>query len=379
MKSSSARRRFEPAVLLDRRKSPDAQPSVCLIVPIRNERDGIERLVAQLRAQDYPALQEVWLVDGMSDDGTASALRRLTQDDPRFRVIDNPQRLPAAAINRAISLTRSQVVMRCDAHASYEPTVVRKSVEALLESGAGGVGCLARVAPAGTAVGRAIVAVHQSPFGVGVASFRREGAAGWVDTVWNGCYWKHVLDEAGPLREDLPRAEDNDLNERIRRLGYGLFLSPEIGASYQPRQSLSGLWRQYVGNGTGVARTLMRNPRAVNLRHLAPLGLLVAIGLPLLAGVVWTPALYGAAAILLIYVSGLLVAAVQAASRSQGLSLPLLLAAFATLHFGYGVGVLRGLIAESRAMAKGEEPCGAEPRNSEGARRFRRASGGRLP
>jgi len=352
MKSFPVRRSFESAVAAHHQNDAHGPPSVCLVVPVRNEIAGIARLIGELRAQDYRALEEIWLVDGMSTDGTPEVLRRLTEDDRRFRVIENPQRLPAAAINRAIALTKAQIVMRCDAHACYEPNVVRKSVEALLESGAGGVGCLARVAPAETLIGNAIVAAHKSPFGVGVASFRKEGASGWVDTVWNGCYWKRVLDEAGPLREDLPRVEDNDLNERIRRLGYGLFLSPEIRASYRPRQSLAELWSQCAGNGAGIARALLHNPRAVSPRHLAPLGLVLALGLPLLAAIVWPAALYAAAAILLLYVAALLAGTLHAARDNQKLYLLLLPAALATLHIGYGMGVLGGLVAETYAATK---------------------------
>lgn len=319
------------------------QPTVSVVVPVYNEMACIEQLAAELRVQDYPAIDEIWLVDGRSSDGTFETLQRLKVRDRRVRVISNPRRLPAAALNLAIRRIRSDIIVRLDAHARYPPDVVRLYVQALLATGAGGVGAIPRPAPAQTFVGRAIVAAHKSPFGVGIASFRRERTEAWVDSVWNGCYWKHVVERVGPLREDLWRAEDNDFNERVRRLGYGLYLSPAIRAFYQPRQSLRALWTQYWSNGIGVAFGVFENPRAFALRHLAPLALVVSLILPLVVALVWPPALCAAAAVLLLYFIILLAATFLAALTEPGAHLLLLPATLAALHLSYGCGSLWGL------------------------------------
>jgi glycosyltransferase involved in cell wall biosynthesis len=319
-----------------------------MVVPVYNEIAHLDQLIADLLAQDYPAISEIWFVDGGSRDGTLEVLQALPNRDPRVTVISNPQRLPAAAVNLAFGRMQSDVVMRLDAHARYAPDVVRQSVEALLATGAAGVGAIARPAAARTMIGRAIVAAHKSPFGVGVARFRREGARGWADTVWNGCYWKHVVDRVGPLREDLWRAEDNDFNERVRRSGYGLFLSPAIRASYQPRQSLRALWAQYFSNGIGIALALFENRRAFGLRHLAPLGLVVSIILPLAVAAIWPPAVFVDAGVLLLYVMTLLAATLLAAYGDLGGHLLLLPVALATLHLSYGCGSLFGFVLRVR-------------------------------
>lgn len=323
-------------------------PTVAIIVPVYNEIAHIAQLTADLLAQDYPAISEIWFVDGGSTDGTLEAPRQLCAGDSRIRVINNPGRLPAAAINLAVRRTRSDIVIRLDAHARYQPDVVRIGVEVLLATGAGGVGAIARPEPGQTLIARAIVAAHKSSFGAGVASFRREGVEGWVESVWNGCYWKHVMDRAGPLREDLWRAEDNDFNERVRRLGYGLYLSPAIRASYQTRRSMRALWAQYLGNGIGVSLALFENPRAFGPRHLVPLALVVSLIIPLCVALVWPPALFAAAAVLLLYVIVLLAATLLAARNGPGAHLLLLPAALAALHLSYGCGFLWGLALRIR-------------------------------
>jgi hypothetical protein len=165
-----------------------------------------------------------------------------------------------------------------------------------------------------------------------------------VDSIWNGCYWRHIVDRVGPLREDLWRAEDNDFNERVRRLGYGLYLSPAIRASYQPRQSLRALWAQYLGNGIGVGRAALENPRAFGVRHLLPQALVVSLILPLAVALVWPPALSAAAGVLLLYLSVLLAASLIATRTEPGAHLLLLPIALATLHLSYGCGALWGLL-----------------------------------
>ncbi|MER8864381.1 DUF4091 domain-containing protein [Mesorhizobium sp. M0751] len=319
------------------------QPTVGIVIPVCNEIAHLSALASNLFSQDYPAIAEIWFVDGGSTDGTLQMLQQMQRRDPRARVIESSGRGPAAAINLAVPRMRTDVFLRLDAHAHYEPDVVRQSVSGLLATGAGGVGAIARPLPSQSLVGRAIVAAHRSPFGIGVAKFRRENASGWTDTVWNGCYWKYIVDQVGPLREDLWRAEDNDFNERIRRLGYGLYLSPDIRAFYQPRETLSALCKQYFGNGFGGALAWVENWRALRLRHLAPLALVASLSIPFAVSLFWPLALLPAAGILLLYEVGLLCATLQAAYTAPGMHLLLFPAVLAAVHLSYGCGSLCGL------------------------------------
>ena len=317
------------------------QPTVSAVIPVYDEIAYIRSVVEGLLAQDYPALTEIWFVDGQSDDGTWEALQRIKGYDPRMRVLSNPRRNQAAGINLAFSQIQSDVVIRLDAHAEYAPDAIRQSVQALLETGAGGVGAIARPLVTDTLIGQSIAAAHESRLGVGVAKFRQDSTGGWVDTVWNGCYWKHVVDRVGPLREDLPRTEDNDFNARVRAMGYGLYLAPSIKASYYPRQSLRELWRQYIANGAGVARTCVENRQAIGLRHLVPLAFVASLLLLLAVSVVWPPAWLALAPILLSYVAALLLFSIIAWRKRPGLHVVLLPVVFVALHVSYGLGSIR--------------------------------------
>lgn len=318
------------------------RPTVSLVVPTYNEASGLEQLVSDVVAQDYDRIVEIFFADGCSKDGTYETLVALGARNRTFRVLRNSKGQTAAGINLAFGQATGDVVIRLDAHARFEPDVVRKSVECLLRTEAAGVGAIARPAEGRTLVGRAIVSAHRSPFGIGVAKFRKEGAEGWTDTVWNGCYWRHVVERVGPLREDLHRAEDNDFNARVRSLGYGLYLSPDIRALYQPRHTLAGLWRQYFANGIGVARAALGSTGAVTMRHFAPLALVLLVVLPASLSLVAPPALLVAEVALLGYAAVLLLSVLLAARKEPARHVALLPAVLATLHLSYGLGTIWG-------------------------------------
>lgn len=321
-----------------------ARPTVSVVVPTYDEASGLEQLVGDIIAQDYDGIVEIFFADGCSKDGTYATLLDLERWNRKVRVLRNSNGQTAAGINLAFSQATGDVIIRLDAHARFEPDVVRRSVECLMRTGAAGVGAIARPAESRTLVGRAIVSAHKSPFGVGVAKFRKEGSEGWADTVWNGCYWRHVIDQVGPLREDLHRAEDNDFNARVRKLGYGLYLSPDIRALYQPRRTFGALRRQYFANGVGVARAALSSSGAVALRHFAPLVLILLLVLPALLSLVFPPALLIAAAALLGYATVLLLSVLLAGREEPALHVVLLPAALATLHLSYGLGTCWGFV-----------------------------------
>src|SRR5262245_42008063 len=118
----------------------NTEPTVSVIVPCRNERNHIEAVIKSILAQEPPPGGfEVIVADGMSEDGTREALRRLANNDSRLLVIDNPKRIISAGLNAAIRVAHGEVIVRMDAHTEYAPDYVQQCLAVLQETGADNV------------------------------------------------------------------------------------------------------------------------------------------------------------------------------------------------------------------------------------------------
>src|SRR5579859_8262523 len=118
---------------------------VSIAIPCLNEEGYIEACIRAVQAQDWPQDRlEILVADGMSIDATREILGRLAKDDSRIRLVDNPGRFQAAALNECIRRARGDIVVRIDAHADYPTDFVRQCVAALDRTGADNVGGRAR-------------------------------------------------------------------------------------------------------------------------------------------------------------------------------------------------------------------------------------------
>ena len=105
-------------------------PPVSVVLPTLNERGYVTDCLTSLLAQDYPAIDEILVVDGGSDDGTQAIAESFGGP---VRVVDNPRVTAAAAMNVGLAAAASELIVRVDAHTVYDVDYVRRSIEALAE------------------------------------------------------------------------------------------------------------------------------------------------------------------------------------------------------------------------------------------------------
>lgn len=236
-------------------------------MPVYMEAAFIERSLGAVLAQDYPAERlEVLVVDGGSTDTTTAQVRAIAARDRRVRLLDNPGRIQARAMNVALDHAQGDVVVRVDGHTVIATDYVRRCVEYLATTGAQNVGGPQRF-EATTPLGRAIAAAYRSPFSV-PSRFTVSQRAEYVDTVYMGAWPRAVFDRVGRFDESLAVNEDYELNYRIRRAGGRIYLSPDIRSRYYGRETLGALWRQFFRYGAWKCRVLAQHPRSTKPRHL---------------------------------------------------------------------------------------------------------------
>ncbi len=254
-----------------------AVPSVTIVIPVLNERPWISDCLASLRRQDTP-IREILVVDGGSTDGTRDLVAEVGARDARVRMLENPGRSAAAAMNVGLAEAAGEFLVRADAHALYAPDFVRRSVEVLGETGAADVGGPMR--PVGTTrFGRAVAAVTTTRIGMGSGAFHWTTERRVVDTVYLGCYRTTTLRDIGGYDEtDLQwAAEDQELNFRLRQRDATIVCDPSVRSWYFPRDSPRALWRQYRNYGLCKVSTLVKHHTLPTLRPLAPPALVAAL------------------------------------------------------------------------------------------------------
>lgn len=303
-----------------------SSPSVSIVIPTFNEEARLEATLASVSDQSYPNLREVLVVDGRSTDAT----REIAARRPGVRVLDNPRRIQAAALNIGLEAAQGEVIVRVDGHCSLAHDYVEECVAALARTGAAMVG--GPMVPTGSSrTQRGIAHAMRSRLGAGPARFHRPGHSGWVDTVYLGAYRRDDARRAGGYSEDVGVNEDAEFAVRMQRLG-GIWLDDRIRSTYVVRPDLQRLARQFFRYGRSRAATVRRHPSSMAARQLLPPAFLLSLLTPARSDVL---RVYGL--VLALGTAPLLMADAEAA--------PAFLVALPTMHVSWALGFLTGFIS----------------------------------
>lgn len=327
--------------------SPDAIPLVSIIIPCRNEAAWIEKCLESVAANDFPKEKlEVFVLDGMSDDGTRPIIERIATRYPYVRLIDNPRKIVPVALNLGIAASRGSIVMRLDAHYEYPPHYITRLVQWLNESGADAVGGRLILEPANDSVmARTIAAAVLHPFGIGNAHYRiGTTKPRWVDAVLFGCYHREVFERIGLFDEEMVRNQDIELNRRLFRQGGKLLLAPDVVLHGCARDTLGKLARMYYQYAYFNPAVIHKTGGRVTLRQIVTptfaLSLMIAGGLsPWFWQARWL-----LAAILAAYAVPLTITAATTAVRHGWRCGLTMFAVLPSLHLSHGLGFLKGAL-----------------------------------
>jgi succinoglycan biosynthesis protein ExoA len=312
-----------------------ARPAVSVILPVLNEERHLSAAVRSVLAQDYPGDIEVVLALGPSKDRSDEVAGELAKD-ARVTLVASPTGRTPNGLNLAIAASRYPIVARVDGHSVIPPDYLRNAVELLERTGADNVGGLMS-AQGVSDIEKAIAAAMTSKLGVGNAPFHVGGSEGPADTVYLGVFRRSALDRVGGYDETFTRAQDWEMNYRIRSSGGLVWFSPELSVSYRPRSSLSTLAKQYFHYGRWRRQVMRAHPGSINLRYLAPPLALLGVVAGLVLSTFLSPlALTVPAAYLLLVVAGSLVVGRKLPPAALA-ALPLVIA---TMHMAWGAGFL---------------------------------------
>ena len=316
-----------------------------ILIPARNAEATIGEAIDSVLSQDYQGSVEVIVADGSETAATSELVRRLY---PTVRLVPNPEQTTGFGIQAAYRAAAGEILVRCDAHTVFPPGYVRRAVATLQRTGAANVG--GRQQPVGaTFFERAVAMAMTTPLGAGGARYRLGGSEGPVETVFLGAFRRDAWDAAGGIDPTLVRAEDYELNCRLRARGETVWFDPGLVVAYRPRSALGGLACQYFDYGRWKRVVVRRHPASLRLRHLvSPLLLLGLAASPVLAaaGVFWA-----AAAVPLAYALTLALGSLTVGIRRRSRAALLLPLVLATMHLSWGIGSFTPVRTKAGALS----------------------------
>ena len=305
-----------------------------MILPIRNEEKYLADAVSAILAQHYDGKLEVILAVAPSTDKTLEIAQQLHINDPRVVIVDNPTGRTAAGLNLAIAASQYSIIVRVDGHSNIPSNYCQLVSELLENTGAVNVGGV-MAAEGQSLFQRSVARAMRSPLGVGASRFHIGGSAGEVDTVYLGAFRKEALVAIGGFDERFTRAQDWELNFRLRQAGGVIYFDPRLIVTYRPRSTIKALAKQYFEYGRWRRVISRRHQGTINYRYLAPPFTVAATTLSLLLGWLISPYLLIPALVYAVFI--LIASVIIGKNAGEILCLPTILL---TMHISWGFGFL---------------------------------------
>ncbi|MBT8379763.1 MAG: glycosyltransferase family 2 protein [Ignavibacteria bacterium] len=319
---------------------------ISIIIPCRNEEKFLRTCMDSVLGNDYPKDKlEIFVVDGKSEDNSASILEEYSKKYDFIRLEINENKTVPFALNLAIRKSSGSFIIRLDAHSEYPSNYFSELVTWCKKLDADNVGALWN-----TEVKNinhktiAIKKVLRDKLGVGNSYFRTGiEKITEVDTVPFGCFQREVFEKVGLFNHLLTRNQDIELNKRIKRANGKIFLLSNLAATYYARETFWDIAKNNYATGYWNVLTvyITKYLYSISVRHFVPLIFLLSLILPILF-MIWVPLIgFISLASLVAYIATITVRSFKL--KDETTTFGFIFLAFLNLHFSYGFGSIVGL------------------------------------
>ncbi len=245
---------------------------ISVVIPCRNEALYIKECIQAIYANELPmdTLLHVFVVDGMSDDGTREIVLELEHEYPHLKLVDNVKKLTPFAFNLGIYQVPADFIQIVGARHILSSNYLSSCLNTLQENKE--IWCVGGKIEnvAINQTGELISAVMSSSFGMGAGNFRTLKMSGFTDTVTSPMYPYHVFEKIGFFDEDLIRNQDDDFNFRVSQAGGKIYYIHDIELKYYVRAKVSGLRKQFFQYGYWKVFVNRKHGAMTTIRQLFP-------------------------------------------------------------------------------------------------------------
>ena len=315
-----------------------------VVIPCRNEVDYIEECIHAIYANDLPesTILSVFVIDGLSDDGTRLKIESLKMNHSTLKVIDNHRQQTPFAFNLGVKAdNEADFIQIVGVRQILSKDYLNNSIELLEDENIWCVGGKVNNVYLNEK-GRVIAKAMSTSFGMGLGNFRTLDSSSYVDTVGTPMYKKEVFDKIGLFDEVLVRNQDDDFNFRVTNAGGKIYYNNETSLKYYVRGTYSGLWMQFFQYGYWKVYVNKKHTAVTTYRQLVPPAFVAYVILLLMTPIfgfnfalIFGIPLIGYKILLFIF---------SVKSAKGILDFFQLLITYPILHISYGLGYLRGVI-----------------------------------
>lgn len=319
--------------------------AISVVIAMKNEEKSIQNCLNSFLNQTISKENyEIIIVDGMSEDKSVQVVRQFIDEntDINIRLLLNPKRLQASGWNIGFKHSNAQYVVMMGAHTIAAADFLEKNLLVHREFDCPCSGGLVR------AIGvdkksKSIAAAFNSSFGAGNAKYWHGSNIERVETVAFGMYKKEVIDEVGPIDENIIRGQDWEFNYRIvERFGKMVF-SPDIKSFYTSRNSFTRLWKRQFQAGMWKVFIIKKHIKSLLMRHVIPFlfALSIIISLILLCFNMYLPLII----VLVVYGFFNIFNAIKnkIVLHEKDISILYMSISYFIIHFAYGLGGILGI------------------------------------
>ena len=231
------------------------QPTVCVVIPLFNEGEGIYHAIRSLLGQDYPSDKlSICVVDDCSTDDSHAWALKAAEGHCNVRVMRNPYNMgKRKGIARAVREMTSELVVSVDSDVVVHTSAVRELVRRFVSP---------RIAAVG---GRTYVTNRHQNWMTRMIEIKFYFAQEWLKDLersfrsvlcLSGCltaYRRHVLLELEPILEarniagiPIKYGEDRFLTRQIVKAGYETVYTTQAWCETAAPATLSGYFAQQL-------------------------------------------------------------------------------------------------------------------------------------